>query len=381
MFKRKQILFFLLLILSAAFVLADNDIDQKIKDANEKLEQAEDELDRISQEKDVLKVKTSEILQKLDAVQAEIRGIETEIYELGEQIKILEKAIAEKAKELAMAKQDVARQNERMKKRLRTLYKAGDLTYLEVMVNSASFSDMMMQMDKIQILLDYDQEMLSDLVETRNFIEKTKLELEAKNVELASKKQDKEDKHAELENKQSDLEAVHAEYENNYEALVELESAIESEANELTATLKALEVKRAYVAGGVMGWPLSGNYRYISSDFGPRYHPVLHRQSFHSGIDIPAPNGSDIYAANAGVVIFAGFKGSYGRACIIDHGGGVVTLYAHTSGLFVSTGQTVQKGQIIGMVGSTGRSTGNHLHFEVRENGSYTDPKRYLFGN
>ncbi len=184
-----------------------------------------------------------------------------------------------------------------------------------------------------------------------------------------------------LLNLEQELQVVHAEYENNYQALMELELAIEAEANELTKTLKSLQAERAKIAyaSGAMMWPVSADWTRISSDFGYRIHPVLGTQSFHGGIDIPAPNGSPIYAANSGVVIFAGYKGSYGNAVIIDHGGGIATLYAHSSKLYVNTGQEVARGDTVALIGSTGRSTGNHLHFEVRENGERVDPKKYLY--
>ncbi len=380
MFKRK-ILLAIILVCSLYFVFADNDLDQKINNANQQLNDANSKLNQISVQKSDIENKKSELLKRLDDVQAKIRTADTEIYELGEQIKILEDKIAQKKVELIDAQTEVNYQNDRMKKRLRTLYKAGDFTYVEILMNSASLSDMMTQMDKIQVLLDYDQETLMALAEARNKIEQAKIELEKQEADLIVVKENEEHKRQEMANLEQELQVVHAEYENNYQALMELELAIEAEANELTKTLKSLQAERAQIAyaSGAMMWPVSADWTRISSDFGNRIHPVLGTKSFHGGIDIPAPNGSPIYAANSGVVIFAGYKGSYGNAVIIDHGGGVATLYAHSSKLYVNTGQEVTRGETVALIGSTGRSTGNHLHFEVRENGERVDPKKYLY--
>jgi len=127
-------------------------------------------------------------------------------------------------------------------------------------------------------------------------------------------------------------------------------------------------------AGGSMVWPLPGNYR-ISSPYGYRIHPILKTKQFHSGVDIPAKTGTKILAANDGVVIFSGVKSSYGNFVVIDHGGKMTTAYAHCSRRLVSQGQKVKKGQAIALVGTTGRSTGPHLHFEVRKDGKTTNPQ------
>ena len=132
--------------------------------------------------------------------------------------------------------------------------------------------------------------------------------------------------------------------------------------------------------GGVMKWPVPGHTR-VSSEYGNRLHPILKTNRFHSGIDIPAPTGTNIIAAGSGTVAFAGTQGGYGRTVILDHGGGIMTLYAHNSQLLVSEGQQVTQGTVIAKAGSTGMSTGPHLHFEVRENGKYVDPNPWIGRN
>jgi murein DD-endopeptidase MepM/ murein hydrolase activator NlpD len=136
---------------------------------------------------------------------------------------------------------------------------------------------------------------------------------------------------------------------------------------------------KAIYAGGVMKWPTPG-YTRVSSPYGMRIHPIYKVKKMHTGIDIDAPSGAKIVAANSGKVILAGWNGGYGNCVIIDHGGGLATLYAHQSKILVSVGDKVQKGDTVGKVGSTGLSTGPHLHFEVRKNGSTTNPIPYVKG-
>ncbi len=239
---------------------------------------------------------------------------------------------------------------------------------------------MVTQMDKVQLLLDYDKDMLNKLIEARNYVEAAKLELEEKNIHLKGLKSTQESKLTSKELKRDELYVVQAELQNDVEALEQLEAQYNADANMLMEVLKQQEVKRAYIEGDMM-WPLPASYQYISSPFGMRLHPILGKRLMHTGIDIPAPGGTSIYAAKGGTVINAAYLGSYGNAVIIDHGGGIHTLYGHSSKLLVSEGDVVNKGDVVALVGSTGRSTGNHLHFEVRENGVYVDPKKYLFNS
>jgi murein DD-endopeptidase MepM/ murein hydrolase activator NlpD len=159
-------------------------------------------------------------------------------------------------------------------------------------------------------------------------------------------------------------------------SLSKLMKDIEAQEKAVDDEIKRLQMERDYV-GGELAWPAPGYYR-ITSEFGMRFHPVLKYNKLHTGIDIGVPSGSKIVAANDGVVIIAKYNVAYGYYIVIDHGGGISTLYAHNKKLLVSVGQTVKKGQVISYSGSTGYSTGPHLHFEYRINGEYQNPLDYL---
>ena len=167
---------------------------------------------------------------------------------------------------------------------------------------------------------------------------------------------------------EKDLKKAEAEYDKLNQLAKEIESEI----------VRRQKVTGPYT-GGTMGWPVPG-YSRISSYFGYRVHPIYKVKKLHTGIDIPAPTGTSVVAASDGVVIYSGTLGSYGKVIMIDHGGGIVTLYAHNSYLSVSEGQKVKRGDVISKIGSTGASTGPHCHFEVRKNGQYVDPLPWLKG-
>ncbi len=236
----------------------------------------------------------------------------------------------------------------------------------------------------VQRIYDNDMDILQQIKDQYAEIEKQKQTLESLKAQLEDEQQQQKAKQSELEQQKSSVQELQAKVAADNDALSAQIDELNDEANELTAELQRQQAAKqisssatSTYGGGVMGWPVTG-YTSISSPYGYRTHPILHTKKFHSGLDIPAPRGTSIVAANAGTVIFAGTKGGYGNCIMVDHGGGIVTLYGHCSSLVASVGQTVSRGQTIAKVGSTGQSTGNHCHFEVRVNGSTVSPNSYL---
>jgi murein DD-endopeptidase MepM/ murein hydrolase activator NlpD len=374
--KNMMIAIFIGLMLAVVGSYA-NSIDDQINKNEKQLEDINNRLQEVDQNKNQNEVQQTEIEREVDNLEREIRDRNAKIKDLGIQVEDTAIAIGIKELELIEAEKEVSYQNDRMEKRLRTMYKSGNFGYLEVMLGSADFTDLLTRMDKIQLLLDYDQETLLALVEAREFVALKKTELEQKKSDLEAIKVEVELEKVKLQASVNLLEKRKVVLEQNHQALSNQLDQLNEDAEQVANIIKDLELRKIYV-GGSMRWPLDINRTTISSPYGERIHPILLTKKLHTGIDVSAPKGSPVYAAQSGQVIYADWLGSYGMAVMIDHGGGIITLYGHNSALVATLGQEVKFGDVISKVGSTGRSTGNHLHFEVRVNGDYVDPFEYV---
>ncbi len=384
--KFKNKLIFVLLI-ALIFNVIFATLDQKIKQNEESKKQLQNELKKINQQQAQNEAKQSVLEKEVKQLNAEIRVVDAKIQELSQQIAETEEAITVKQAELEQARKDEAFQNQRMKKRLRTMYKSGHFSYIEIVLGADDFSEMLTRLDKVKFLLDYDEETLEKLINIRKFIAETKQQLEENKKQLVAMKEEETVQQLSLKAKHTKLQQKQAALEKEEQALLNIEKQVVKDADELTKILKKQYADKkaqqaaasaAKYSGGKLMWPVPTKYHRISSDFGMRLHPTLKRRLLHTGIDIPAPRGIAIYAATDGQVVHSGWLGSYGYAIIVDHGGGIMTLYGHCSSLVAGKDEYVKRGQKIANVGSTGRSTGNHVHFEVRKNGEYVDPKPYV---
>ncbi len=379
-YRKIAVVLTLLLAINVIFASLDDEIAKN----EEARRQLQEDLKGIHSQKVEIDAQLSAVERQVQTLNGEIEALDETVSQLSNKIDETETAISNKQRELEEALVKEAEQNERMKHRLRTMYKAGSFSYLEIILGADDFSEMMTHLDKIQMLLNYDEQTLAELIAIRQFIADTKQQLQSAKAMLVQIRQEEADKLAELEVKHADLQQKQAELQKEEQALINIENQAIADANAITAVLKkqyadkrAQELAAQY-KGGIMMWPLPSQYYRISSDFGMRMHPILRRRKLHSGIDLPAPSGTSIYAASDGVVIHSGWMRGYGKVIMLDHGGGIITLYAHCSSLVVQLDQVVERGQVIAKVGSTGRSTGPHLHFEVRKAGDYVDPKPYL---
>lgn len=329
-----------------------------------------------------------EYITQLDS---DLNAIEENISYLNGQISQKETEIKETQAELDDATQVAADQYAAMKKRIKFMYEKGNASYVEMLASSKSFTDFLNKAEFIRKISEYDRNLLDDYIETQERIAAAKDKLVADNEELKEAKaalQNEESAMEELiaskekeidvfENDISNKEAAIAQYQAEIAAqdalIKELEAQILAEKKRLLA-----ENKKAIVYdGGKFAWP-APKYVRISDEYGNRIHPILGIQQFHNGVDMAAPNGSPILAAYDGEVVSAAYSATMGNYIMIDHGDGLYTIYMHASSIGVSPGTMVARGEQIGCVGSTGRSTGPHLHFSVRENGSYVSPWNYL---
>lgn len=323
-----------------------------------------------------------------------------EIELIDEQIVIHEQIIADKEVELEAAKQAEQLQYERYRSRVRTMEESGNLSYISVLFQATNFTDLLGRFDFINEVIEYDSNLEKELIAARELVEKVKAEYEAALAEYEATKVELEAKKAQLEAEieeayqmiaslEADINRYKQEEASNAAAEYQLQSEIDSMIAELQKqeeeAKKAAESSGQTWSGGAAAVGATGSYIWpapastvITSPFGTRVHPIFKTTKYHAGIDIGAPAGSLALAADSGTVTTATYSSSYGNYVVINHGNGNTTLYAHMSSLAVSAGQSISQGSTVGYVGSTGWSTGPHLHFEVTQNGSRVDPLSFF---
>lgn len=365
-------------LFSPAFVAktsyADDLEDEKAsydEQAQQKLNESakiQAEIDALSEEKRAIDEETDAAVAKYRVLKAELDDIENRIEENKEKLEELEKEHDKKQKILG--------------KRVRDIYIHGRINYLDVLFGAKDFNDLMTRMDLLKRVIKQDYDLLELVLKQKNEITKIKITLEQDHAMHAPKVKESESAQAVMLEKQAKRQAILERMKND-------KATIDRQYDELMAASKKIEemiaarksrVSGSYVSytgggGGGMIWPLSGP---ITSEFGWRTHPITGTQKFHSGIDIGGDYGEHIHAAASGVVTDACWISGYGYTVIIDHGGGISTLYGHNQGFAVSVGQTVSQDETIAYCGSTGNSTGPHCHFEVRVHGSVVSPYGYL---
>ncbi len=361
----------------------------EIDDAKELKKQLQSNLTDVKKIKEELEASKEDLTQYVVQLDGQLETIQEKIAELKTKIEEKEAQLVQTQQELEVAIENQENQYEAMKERIQFMYESGDNLYMELLFSSQSFGEMLNKAEYIELLSAYDRQMLDEYVATRKLIELYKEQLEEDKAYLEEAKASVESEEASLnaliDEKQRTIEAVANDITNKEAAIAEYEADIK-EQNETIAMLekivaeekaKLAEANNRTYDGGIFAWP-APSYTRISDDYGNRIHPILGVQQFHNGVDMAAPGGSPILAAYDGSVVAADYSGSMGNYIMIDHGDGLYTIYMHASALYVSKGAEVTKGQKIAAVGSTGRSTGNHLHFSVRLNGSYVSPWNYL---
>ncbi|RJE47469.1 MULTISPECIES: peptidoglycan DD-metalloendopeptidase family protein [unclassified Dehalobacter] len=280
--------------------------------------------------------------------------------------------------EVTAKQQELKGRQDTLRSRVRAIYEEGQVNYLEVLFQSTDLSDFISRVEYLSCLVENDQTILSDIRVQKQDLDEKKELLVAKMDEAENLKQQAEAARNYLDSSKSKKEVALAENKEDQEALLEQIDKLEKDSKALESKIRELQKNNTGgVTGTVSVWPAPG-YKYITSTFGYRVHPITKQYKLHTGVDIGAPYGAKIVAAGSGTVIFSGWYGAYGNAIIIDHGNGISTLYGHMSSRAVAVKTTVVAGQTIGYVGSTGWSTGAHLHFEVRKDGTPTNPMAYF---
>lgn len=348
------------------------------------------DIDELKQEREKIKEEINELSIGLEEIEInltenleEITKIEEKIYEYEdklegittnlEKIQMETKTTEEK---LTNIEESYIMQKNLLEKRLVTLYEEGETSYLDVLLNSKNIVDFISKYYLIGQIAEYDTELLENIKKEKEEIENLENILTEKQEKLKEIKTEEEKSLVALENAKLVKNSYMSELTKEELALQEKLDVYKTEVTKLDLQILSLtigeNIDSEYI-GGEFAWPTPG-YTTITSPFGMRLHPILKVYRLHNGMDIGAPYGASIVAVNSGVVTTASNLSAYGETVIIDHGGGICSLYAHGSEILVEVGDIVEKGDLIMKVGSSGLSTGAHLHLGISVNGTYVDP-------
>ena len=344
------------------------DVENKIEEANTKLEYVQGEL--------------SNTMLKVQETEDKILKYQKEVDELGEKMETLQKSIDESTAKLEIASQNYEEKSDLLAKRLVAMYEAGDTQYLDVLLKSKSITEFISRYYIIQEVAEYDSILINEVEQEKNNIETTKQKLENEQAEIKIIKAKNEQTTIVLSNMQTLQKSYISELSEDEKKLQEQITEYKNDQAEIERQiLLATNVINPDIqyTGGEMLWPVAISGTVITSDYGVREHPIQGIIKEHTGIDIGnTPTGTPVVAAADGVVTYAGWLGGYGNCVMINHGDGVVTLYGHGNKILTSVNKEVKQGETIMEVGSTGNSTGPHLHFEVRVNGTCTSPWQFV---
>lgn len=368
------------------------------EDLTNQLDSVQQQMSNASAQKANAEATITNVSEQLHQIQIELDQATANLQEYQKQRVAVEQEIAKNEKLLAEAQARLSKREAVFNKRVRDIYINGRLSYLDVVVGAKDFSDFANRVEMLRRIIDADIKLINSIKTEREEINTRKQILEqdrAKVVELENKAKEAQ---AVIQKKKDEQTAILNKAQSDKATAEQMEADLQASSNAIRAMLQQRQAERAAAAAaaaaaaqqggssggggggwvqgtGQLSWPVNG---VITSDFGWRNHPIFGRQILHSGIDIGVDEGTPVHAADGGVVVYSGWMDGYGYAVVIDHGNGISTLYGHNSDLAVSEGQTVSKGTVIAYAGSTGNSTGPHVHFEVRVNGDPVDPQGYL---
>lgn len=413
-------LFSIVLLITLIVTMNNSQIGATISEEKENLNNLENNRDNVQTIIDKLDQEKRDIQTYINKLDAEVSGISIKLYQTEKKLSSTEKSIKKNQKKLKEAQDSIAVQYEDMKLRIQYMYENGNQEILELILNSENISDFLNKAEYIFEISEYDRKMLGKLKNTKQTIETTQNTLveqkETLTVLMEEQKKKKRDVEMLVAAKQNEMNQYISKIAQNQEEIEKLNTKIGNK-EKLIDEMEKIEAERKVAvnnqqnqnkvsnnknstnsnnnvsnnkspsnAGGTnkggntisgFTWPLPG-YHNLSSEFGWRDNPFGGSNEYHKGIDIPAPSGTTVVAAASGQVAWANYSTTAGNWIGIDHGNGIYTVYMHMSALLVSSGQKVRAGQTIGLVGTTGSSQGNHLHFSVRLNSVDVNPHTYV---
>jgi len=366
-----------------------DELEDKKKDTLDKIKDIKSDIADVKNKIKELENQKSNLKSYIAKLDQEANTLAAQIQELNEDIEAKKEEIQETEEELEEAQRVADKQYEDMKIRIQYLYENGTPSYLELFLTSESMGDFLNRSQYASAVSQYDRKMLDQYIAQKEAIAEAKLQLEAEEEELGlmadAAKEQKEAVDALIQSKTAEIQRYQDEINNQNSEAAGYQEDLEEQEKLLNQIEEQIAAAAAALAnandgdGGASGfiWPCPSSRR-ITSGFGPRKQPVAGASTNHKGIDIGASHGASIVASAGGRVTTAAYSSSAGNYVVISHGNGLSTVYMHCSALYVSAGETVAQGQSIAAVGSTGFSTGNHLHFGVIKNGGYVNPLNYV---
>lgn len=352
---------------------------ESIEDKKAELEDVQRQMDEKDAQREQKKQEIGNAVERLIAAQNELAEAKRKLAAIESRQRALEIRIRQNEAALAAKQQAYDATRRIYEKRLRDIYENGQVNYLDVLLGSADFRDFASRMYLLQRVIRRDFDLIDRLEVQKEALLEQKAQLEEIRHQLNFSYAEGQAEQKIVAQKTVERQAL---YEQALAEKAQLDAEYEElqrNSQEITAMIQRMEEEGRLMpqAGGTgqLSWPVNGE---ITSPFGWRVHPIWGTQIFHAGLDIGADYGDPVHAADSGNVVYAGWMGGYGNAVMIDHGGGMVTLYGHNSSITVGEGEQVSKGQTIALAGSTGNSTGPHCHFEVRIHGEVVSPLQYL---
>jgi murein DD-endopeptidase MepM/ murein hydrolase activator NlpD len=399
----------IILVVTALFIFSSilpvfatqvGDIQNDLKEVKTDISERKKELQQNKTEQE-------NVRREIAHLESEIKVIEAEIRSLANKITVIEGQIAETEEELVVAEENIDQMDEVLAVRLRAIHENGKVSYFDVLFSSTSFVDFLSRFNNLQYIISEDKVMLEEFKVEKERVVAIHEALEERRQELQTLRRENVLKRERSEKKRSEQQKLAAALQEAYDEVESAAKKLEAEAKSLDNEIKRIQAvaaaaaaaaaakngtpNNAYRGTGSMTWPVPEfGPGWVTSPFGNRIHPITGRSSFHGGVDIGIPHSrwprsssysgspAQVVAADSGIAYVYPSLGSYGNLVVVDHGGGISTAYAHLHGFLVGSQTPVVRGQAIGTVGSTGASTGPHLHFEVRVNGDRVNPMPYI---
>ncbi len=364
-----------LFILTMIIPVCADEISEKQQQLEEVSRQIEDQSRKLT----TVKKKESSILGQVQTLEKDMQKTQSDLQYISGRVDYLQSSLAVTQDEIGILEAELENQNEILNQRLVFIYEEGDISYLEVLLGAEDMQDFLVRYDLLNRILQQDRELITAVQAKKEALTSKKSSLENQRAELEENQQSKKEKQKKLDEQIDEKKEILSDVQKEKKAYQKALEELEASSRQLEAMIQQMQSggEPDQAGTGTFSWPVPG-YKTITSDYGMRFHPILKVNKMHTGFDIAVPSGVNILAADSGTVIYSGWMGGYGQVVVIDHGSGLSTLYAHQSTILAGKGAAVNKGQVIGKVGSTGWSTGPHLHFEVRKNGTPVNPHSYI---